>query len=79
MAPRGRPKKAAQPAPLEAATAPPAPATPAPPPAPATIRCRVIVPNVWSSLGKHLRGDIVDIPADEARVMDDRDQIKIVR
>lgn len=46
---------------------------------PAPVRCRVIIHNLWTSKGKFYQGQEVDLPPDEAALMDTKDQIKIVR
>lgn len=50
-----------------------------PEPMPKVARVRCLWPNVWTSRGKLLKGTEIDLPADEAEMLDTKDAIKIVR
>ena len=45
---------------------------------PPFIACRVLIPNLWTSKGKFLKGEEVSLPASEAVEMDAADKVKLV-
>lgn len=40
------------------------------------MKIEITVPNVWTSLGKHLRGEVVDVPDDEGKALVSAKQAK---
>ena len=45
---------------------------------PETVRCKVLWSNVWSSQGKHLKGEEIDLSLDDFASLDAVDAIKRV-
>ena len=45
---------------------------------PETVRCKVLWGNVWSSQGKHLKGEEIDLSLDDFASLDAVDAIKRV-
>ena len=42
------------------------------------ISAKVLWPNVWSSKGKHMKGDVVELTASDFALLDEKDAIKRV-
>ena len=47
-----------------------------PEPLAVSVSVQCIVPNVWTSVGKMLKGDVVELPIDEAMFLIERKQVK---
>lgn len=43
-----------------------------------TKNCLVILENLWTSEGKHIRKDVVRLPADEADKLEADDKVMII-